>query len=183
MSGGASGRKSGPVCRDWPVLLIHNVDPAWTEGEIAVALQEVRTLETALKDEGHPVANLAVRDPGLRELLTGFAPEDWVVFNNCEGLPGIPDSETRVIRLLDEMGFTYTGAPAAAMDLAWDKPRVKRLLEESRLPTPRWQLFETPETNGWSIYPAIVKPAREHCSLGVTTEAVATGPGDRKSVV
>lgn len=162
----------------WPVLLIHNLDAAWTEAEIAVALDEVRTLETALKAQGHPVANLAVRDGDLKRLLEPFDPGAWVVFNNCEGLPGIPGSEARVIGLLDEMGFAYTGASAAAMDLAWDKPRVKRLLDEHGLPTPRWRLCDTPDPAGWRIFPAIVKPAREHCSLGVTTDAVATEPGE-----
>jgi D-alanine-D-alanine ligase len=56
--------------------------------------------------------------------------------------------------------------------LSWEKASVKRLLEANHLPTPVWRIFDRADPGDWPCYPAIVKPAHEHCSLGVNTEAV-----------
>ncbi|MBM4398689.1 MAG: hypothetical protein FJ087_23760, partial [Deltaproteobacteria bacterium] len=71
-------------------------------------------------------------------------------------------------------GDTYTGPAPQTIALSWDKPRVKRVLERAGVATPRWRLCSTPEdVSGWDRFPAIVKPAYEHCSVGVTRLAVA----------
>lgn len=68
-----------------------------------------------------------------------------------------------------------------ALTLSWDKRRVKRLLERSGLPTPRWRVYDRAEPDGWSCFPAIVKPALEHCSVGVTSEAVVLTPDELRA--
>jgi D-alanine-D-alanine ligase len=74
------------------------------------------------------------------------------------------------------MGFVHTGSPSKVIALSWDKGRVKRRLERRKVLTPRWQIFETPEASGWSVFPAIVKPAFEHASLGLCSDAVVLDP-------
>ena len=157
---------------DLPVLLLHNVDLSWSAQEQAEAIQEASKLETALRDLGHPVASVSVVDADLPSRLREYAPKDHIVFNWCEGLPGVPRSEARVARTLAAMHFAYTGSTGRALDLTWDKPKVNALLDRRGIPSPRWRVLVSLQTEGWDCYPAIVKPAYEHCSYGVTSESV-----------
>jgi len=56
--------------------------------------------------------------------------------------------------------------------LSEDKRRVKQLLDTGGVPTPRWRIYDTARPDDWQALPAIVQAALEHCSLGVTPEAV-----------
>lgn len=163
---------------DLPVLLLHNLDPTWTETETREVVREVALLEAAMARVGHPVTSLPVSARRLGPLLRPFNPEEYVVFNICEALPGIPRSDVHVARTLDRLGFVYTGSRASVLALSWDKARSKRLLDRQRLPTPRWRVAETPDVEGWDCYPSIVKPAFEHSSFGVTNEAVVLCPAE-----
>jgi D-alanine-D-alanine ligase len=166
---------------DLPVLLLHNLDPSLESADLEQILRDVNTLESALREQGHPVVNVPVRDADLAGHLRGFAPEEYIVFNWCESLPGVPYSEALVVRILDELGYAYTGSPADVLELSWDKPGVKTLLRESGVPTPDWRICEHADADGWQVFPAIVKPAHEHCSLGVTPEAVVLNPDELRA--
>ena len=48
------------VRRNLPVLLLHNLDPAWTPEERKEAATDVATLGDALRALGHPVELAAV---------------------------------------------------------------------------------------------------------------------------
>jgi D-alanine-D-alanine ligase len=157
---------------DLPVVLLHNLDPDWEPREIQDALREVGQLEAAISAEGHPVVNVAVRDEELVDRLMAYDPKEHVVLNWCEGIPGLAHSEALVARALDLMGFAYTGSAADVLTLSWDKRQVKRLLDQRGVSTPRWRVFEAACASGWDCFPAIVKPSLEHCSMGVTAEAV-----------
>ena len=161
---------------DLSILLLHNLDGGWQPWDLQKAREEVDTLERAIRAEGHPVTNVPVHDSDLVSCLRGFDPGRHIVFNWCEGLPGIPFSEGLVASSLESLGFVYTGSTPQVLALSWDKGKVKRLLENAGIPTPAWQVYHDLETDGWGTFPAIVKPAREHASSGVTSDAVALGP-------
>ncbi len=158
--------------RDLPVLLIHNVDPAWTPTETRDAEQDVDTLAEALKGIGHPVELLPVPDEHLDDALEPYDLRKHVVFNWCEELPGVPRSEPEVTAILERLGFVFTGSSFDVLSLSHDKPRVKRLLEAWNIPTPPWTVYDRADANGWNIFPGIVKAAYEHCSIGIAPESV-----------
>lgn len=164
-----------------PVLLLCNVDPAWGQHEREEVLHHAHELEMGLRALGHPVKVVLVRDSDLRQCLKGFSPWDYVVLNVCESLPGVDHSEHCVAQELAAMGFTFTGADAEALALSWDKPRVKRLLRARGIPTPDFCLFRLVPYDDWHTFPAIVKPAYEHCSLGLTREAVVLNEQELRS--
>jgi D-alanine-D-alanine ligase len=157
---------------DLPVLLVHNIDPRWGAKDREESRVAAEALDAALRAEGHPVTTVKVAKADLESLLQPHDPDDFVVFNWCEELPGMPRSEPLVPGIYERLGFTYTGATGAALALAWDKPRVKRLLERQRVPTPRGCVLHSPEPGDWDCYPAIVKLAEQHCSLGVSSDSV-----------
>ncbi len=168
---------------DLPVLLLHNLDLTWSPGDRDEAEGQASKLETALRDLGHPVECVPLVDANLAPRLREYAPKDYIVFNWCEGLPGIPRSESRVARTLAAMHFAYTGSTSRVLDLSWDKPRVNTLLDRRGIPSPRWRVFENAQTGDWDCFPAIVKPAYEHCSYGVTSDAVVLDPDELRSRV
>jgi D-alanine-D-alanine ligase len=161
--------------RDLPVLLLHNMDGSWTAAEQEEAAQDVATLADAMRLLGHPLRLLAIEDERLDEALADYSPENEIVFNWCEALPGKPRSEPEVAGILEARGFAYTGSPPATLALAYDKPAIKRLLDARQVPTPRWAVHTAPPAPGaWSEFPAIVKTAHEHCSVGIAPESVVT---------
>jgi D-alanine-D-alanine ligase len=160
--------------RDLPVLLLHNMDPSWTAEESRDALLDVTALGDAMTKLGHPVELLAIEDGFLAGRLRAFDPRDVVVFNWCEELPGLRRSEPEAAAILERMGFIFTGSPAHVLARSHDKPLIKRVLEACRVPTPPWAVFATPRCDGWDIFPAIVKAAHEHCSIGISPESVVT---------
>lgn len=155
-----------------PVLLISNVDPSWAPHERDEVERETLRLGAAMAERGHPVRFVPIVHDRLAEVLSAFCPTEHIVFNWCENLPGIPYSEARVAGVLETLGFAFTGADSRALALSLDKRRVKELLAEHAIPTPRWCVFETAGVNGWEGFPAIVKPVYEHSSIGITPEAV-----------
>lgn len=165
---------------DLPVLLLHNIDYEWDPADRDLALQEAAKIESVLHAEGHPVVNVPVCDAKLGAYLRCFDPSHHIVFNWCEDIPGVPHSEALVARLLQDFHFTYTGSPPEVLHSCWNKQRVKQMLENSGVPTPSWRIYHSPDIDDWHFFPAIVKPSLEHCSYGLTPDAVVTSPDELK---
>jgi len=164
-----------------PVLLLYNLDSAWSDGDRDIAVQEADRLASGLGKCGHPVATVAVRNADLSACLRSYDPREWIVFNWCEELPGMPHSDARVAEILESEGFTYTGPTPEVLRLSWDKAGTKKLLDKQDLPTPRWRIYADADPGDWRWFPAMVKPAQEHCSLGVTTDAVVRDAGELRA--
>jgi D-alanine-D-alanine ligase len=161
---------------DLPVLLLHNIDHAWDPADIDITLQEIANLESALEEQGHPVTNVPVFNADLSSCLSSYDTDGHIVFNWCEEIPGVAHSEALAAEMLEDLDFTYTGSTPEVLRFCWHKEKFKRLLERAGVPTPRWRIYDSLDIGDWNCFPAIVKPSREHCSYGVTTDAVVTSP-------
>ena len=157
---------------DLPVLLIYNSDPAWSQEDYQDALQETDCLIDALRQLGHPVLPVCIQNGELESAISGYNPDEYVVFNWCEELPGVPHSEYQAALILDRMGFTYTSADSQALILSQDKIRIKTLLQKANISTPAWRVYTNTEVDHWESFPAIVKPAFEHCGVGISRDSV-----------
>jgi D-alanine-D-alanine ligase len=155
-----------------PVLLISNIDYQESLEEVRESISQTVNLADALQGVGHPVTSILVEADNLPDLLRPFCPDELIVFNWCEEIPGISRSGALAAQALERGGFTYTGADSSALRLSQDKRRVKRILKKASIPTPAWQVFTSASTVDWARFPAIVKPAFEHYSFGITREAV-----------
>lgn len=156
------------------MVLLYNLDLAWTPEEQEMSIRLAAQLEQALAAVGHPTRPLLLTHTDLPLALRGCDPYSCVVFNWCEGLPGMAHSEPLVARCLEALRFTFTGASAAALSLSDDKCRIKAILDQAGIPTPAWRVYHSPPGEGWGCFPAIVKPVHEHSSQGITREAVVT---------
>jgi D-alanine-D-alanine ligase len=157
---------------DLPVILLYNLDRTWPPADIQEVMNLTQTLATALTNVGHPVQAVCLEEDNLDQAMSGCDPASQIVFNWCEEVPGIPRSGYLVARKLEELGFTYTGADSRALLFSHDKPAVKACFSKRAIPTPRWRVYESVDSLDWDCFPAIVKPAHEHCSFGITHEAV-----------
>jgi D-alanine-D-alanine ligase len=155
-----------------PVLMLSNLDLLWSPDEIQEAIAMTDRLVSEMEAIGHPVTKICVETEELSSLLSPYNPDEFIVFNWCEEIPGIPRSAALAAQELESRGFAYTGADAAALALCQDKPRIKSRLQMRGVPTPAWQVFDTLPADEWTNFPAIVKPAFEHCSYGIEREAV-----------
>lgn len=154
------------------VLLLYNVDPSWPQKDILDALSQARTILEALSEKVPRVREVRVEDQLLAMRLSAFDPREWIVLNWCEEIPGLERSEHLVPVVLETLGFHYTGSPGDVLALSWEKTAIKTLLAKMGIPTPAWKTFEIPDQHDWRVFPAIVKPAREHCSIGLTPQSV-----------
>jgi D-alanine-D-alanine ligase len=130
-------------------------------------------LTDALASAGYCIDLLPVVDQHFPQRLGSFDSKECVLFNWCDGIPGLHQSEWMVVRQLEQMGFVFTGSGSATLSLSYDKYRVKEALDRGGVTTPRWRLYKTSQENGWHEFPAIVKPAFGHCSEWLTSESVA----------
>jgi D-alanine-D-alanine ligase len=165
-------------CAMLPVLLLYDLDRSWDQADIDQVEQETAEVASALRELGHTVKSQAVCDTDLAATLAAYDPAEWVVFNWCEGLPGVAHSDLLVARTLTELGFTFTGSTEATLALSWDKATVMRRLRDRGVSTPYSQVYEGCQPDGWDRFPAIVRPAREHYSLGISPEAVVLTHGE-----
>jgi D-alanine-D-alanine ligase len=155
-----------------PVLLLFNLDPTWTPDETKRAVEETNSLGFAMREIGHTITFLPVLDSDLSQLLSYYQPDEHIVFNLCEAIPGIPCSEAQVAATLESLNFVYTGSNPPVLALSEDKHRVKKILATLGIQTPEWCVFSSPKPKRWTSFPAIVKAAHEHCSESITPEAV-----------
>jgi len=168
---------------DLPVLLLHNIDPEWPDEDAKYARKQVLEAVRALRGVGHPVTSVAVRQPELRRVLRRYAPEEFIVLNWCEGLPGVDRSEPLVARQLEEMGFTFTGASSRVLELSCDKARSREAMLRAHVPIPEGQVFDKVDGAKWDRYPAIVKPIFEHSSIGISADSVVKNRGQLRTQV
>ncbi len=90
---------------------------------------------------GHPVIRARLEDDQLSSLLSNYDPNEVIVFNWCEEVPGIPRSSWMVAQELERQGFTYTGADYPALVLSQDKRQVQQRLKDACVPTPVWKIY------------------------------------------
>jgi D-alanine-D-alanine ligase len=157
---------------DLPVILLYNLDRSWPPADIKEILTLVQDLTAGLEAVGHPTQGIRVEDDRLDLALLSCDPARQIVFNWCEEIPGLPGSHALVARKLEELGFTFTGASSQTLQFSHNKPAVKQRLLKKQVPTPFWKVCQQGDPPDWNRFPAIVKPAYEHYSYGITQEAV-----------
>lgn len=164
---------------DLPVLFIHDLDRAWDVQEQDRMYAKSNRMAKALESLGHPVIFLTIEDANLERVLRPYSPDEVIIFNFCEDLPGIRHSAYLVALILEKLGFTFTGSPSKVLYVDQDKFKVKKRLDKAGIPTPEWKMYSRAYASDWKCFPAIVKPPLEHGSVGLERESIVT---DRESL-
>jgi len=113
----------------------------------------------------------------LEDLRTD--PPQFVV-NFCDtGFDNDPYRELNLPAYLEMLDVPYSGAPPAAMVLAWDKAVVRAMAAAMRIAVPD-EIYIGPGDDVAALlpgrYPAFVKPACADGSVGITVDAIVHDP-------
>lgn len=130
----------------------------------------VQALTQALESEGHRVIPME-GDVSLFQKLQQ-TPID-IAFNICEGHFG-ESRESQVPALLDMLRIPYTGSGVLTLALTLDKAICKRVLLSHRLPTPAFQVLNSPDDplHPSLRFPLFVKPSREGSGMGISGRSI-----------
>ena len=156
------------------VLLLFNLDFNWSSQEQEDVLRITSQLDRAITELGYKTTLVPITANNLDIALSNYDPLDHIVFNWCEGLPGVEHGEWLVAEYLEQRGFAFTGASSNTLELAQDKCRIKQLLGGYGILTPDWQIYDSAVNVRWNRFPAIVKLSKGHCSEGIDSSAVCT---------
>jgi len=141
--------------------------------DVSGVLEAVEAVDGALRLHGHePVHVLvpAVDDEGWAAAIRRCD----VVFNLCENVGGVGAAEVAVARIVERSGVPMTGSGAAALELCRQKDRANARLHALGVPVPEWSGVDGGAAADWRRFPAIVKPAAEDASVGITQRSFAT---------
>lgn len=143
---------------------------------------ERQEINTAVAEMAEAVGNALRSTPNAQVIVHGISHlrglPQWlrekrvdVVFNVCEFLDG---SEIhRIPMLLERQGIPYTGNRAPVVCLTSDRVALKRRLLRHNIATPPFHLLHAGDTpDGRLPFPLIVKPVKEHASVGIDDHSV-----------
>jgi D-alanine-D-alanine ligase len=86
--------------------------------------------------------------------------------------------EVRIAKILDRVRIPHSGSSFEAIKTSNNKIKSKRLFEKNKLPTPKYSLISPTTHITRSLvpgkFPVIIKPAFEHCSIGITDKSIAS---------
>jgi D-alanine-D-alanine ligase len=147
--------------RDLKVLVLHTLPPAecgsgrspeefaLTEGaEHVASVLEHASVACVLGEAAEIVTLVEAQRPD-------------VVFNLCEAPLGRPGLESHAAALLEWMGIAFTGSGSETLALCRRKPWMNAVLAAHGVAVPRA-----------GVFPAIVKPADEDGSAGISADSV-----------
>jgi D-alanine-D-alanine ligase len=154
-----------------PVVLLYGLDEVSQPYEIDATNALVRVAHEALRSHGWHVETIKL-EHDLVTPLKPFDPREWMVLNLCEGSPTQDFYYARVAHVLGMLDYTFTGSDHRCLDQTQFKSQMKQLLNDHHVPTPEWAVYDSPDQVDFHVYPAIIKPASEHCSLGITRKSV-----------
>jgi D-alanine-D-alanine ligase len=155
------------------ILAITNEDPGWSEADKQQGDDAWKALVSGMAEEGYECRAFKFFDD--LGFLDDFDPREWLVWNWGEELAGRPWSDAEVADEIERRGFACTGASARLIRLTNDRMEVKRRLQAAGLPTPPGAYLSHPaEVSDWTAFPAIVKGAHQHASVGIDSEAVVS---------
>lgn len=128
-------------------------------------------MKRLFRRRGHRVQIIKVEPDdlsGLKKIKADF------VFNLVDS----KKMELKIARILERLHIPYSGSSFRAIQTSNNKIKTKKVFEKNRLPTPSFTIIRLGERISRGMipgkFPLIVKPAFEHCSIGITDNSVVT---------
>lgn len=135
----------------------------------------VNQVAAALREHGHQVSILAVRDD-VRELVDGLAArKPDLVFNLVETFGGDTGGDIAVAGILGLLGCRHTGGGPGELFLRQDKGLAKKVLAFEKILYPDFAVFSQDsdfETGGNLRMPLFVKPLTADASIGIEGDSL-----------
>lgn len=140
----------------------------------------VKYVTGVFRSRGYKVQLIKITDNDLSNLKKLKA--DYV-FNLVDS----KSMEIKIAKILARLKIPHSGSSFQAIQISNNKIRSKKLFEKNKLPTPPYTVISLKDRLKRSLvpsrYPVIVKPAFEHCSVGITDESIVTNYEQFKNIV
>ncbi len=140
----------------------------------------VQYMERLFKKKGFKVQIIQVQPDDLSDLKKLKA--DFV-FNLVDSKA----MEVQIAKILKRLEIPYSGSSFEAIKTSNNKVRTKHMFDKNSLPTPQYTIIKLKDKLSKSLvpskYPVIVKPAFEHCSIGITNNSIARTYEQFKTIV
>lgn len=95
--------------------------------------------------------------------------------------------ELKIARILDRLHIPHSGSSFDAIKNTNNKVKSKKMFEQFHLPTPKSTFIRLSDRISRKLipskYPIIIKPAFEHCSIGITNASIAQNYGQFKAII
>jgi D-alanine-D-alanine ligase len=172
-----AGRKfisEAGVLQEGSKLILPNPNVLTDLSEVGV-LEEREDIARAVQSLGYKSLLFNVDADILR--LMNFLKDERpdVIFNLCESVGNEAIHEMHVAGIYELMGIPYTGSGAFTLGTALNKSRVKEILLYHGLPTPKFQIINSPlkvAVDEQLRFPLIVKPSQEDASIGIDSNSI-----------
>jgi len=163
---------------DYSVLILYRLSGEQPLCEFQQAHESdeaVQRIDEGLRAAGFDTRIILVGD-NIERVLSAVDPRTTVIFNYCEGYHENNSGYDPITQLYESLNLVYTGADDHRLWLSQDKSHTKAQLKHHGVPTPAYRIFESSHVGSWRIYPAFVKPARLHASMGISGESLVETP-------
>ena len=144
----------------------------WDPKDVAAVLQNVRTVQRALRVGGHVTTLIPVTLGDVRWLQKVQRCD--AIFNLCEGVNGIARYEDYAVAALDLTRVPFTGCNSWTVTIAHRKHIANTLFAASGVPVPPFVLAKRGTVPEGLMFPVIVKPSGEDASVGIDSGSVCT---------
>ena len=95
--------------------------------------------------------------------------------------------ELQIARVLGRLKIPHSGSSFRSIQTSNNKLRTKRLFQKSQLPTPNYSFIRLNDRMSRRFvpgkFPIIIKPAFEHCSIGITDRSITQNYQQFKDVI
>lgn len=158
------------IIRNDRSLLVEKYGPQFSEGR-ADNYQDVLDVKKALTRMGLDYSELVINE-NLRNLKEVKKLNPTIVINMCDDFLE-PEKEALVAKELEDMGLAYTGDAYEPIAMCTRKALVKKKLLDSGVLTPKYKLVTSADEKIRGLkYPLILKPNKEHGSVGITEDSI-----------
>lgn len=143
-------------------------------------------------DEIVTYVNALLRKKRVSVQLVGVNPSNVSALSKLEAdlvynLVDSKEMEIPIVKLLEEFRLPFTGTGSGGIINSNDKIKSKSIFLHHNLPTPAHTILHLHDRINPSLvpsaYPVIVKPAYEHCSIGITNRSIANSYREFVSIV
>lgn len=149
------------------------IDEKITDDETIEVAQKVTA---ALNQLGHSAESFKVTPSKIKDIKNIKAD---VIFNLCEWTGKDSHFGIEVLHELERRKIPYTGPTAESDLISCSKISMKRMFDKFNIPTPNWVWVDPSDSKEVITkkidrlpLPVIVKPAYEHCGVGINYKSV-----------
>jgi D-alanine-D-alanine ligase len=155
------------------VVIVYSVPAALSGSKFAVCDEDsahaAHLVGSALERRGLKIKYLELSQNNIDELAKVQAD---VIVNLCEWTGTDTHLAMRVFDNLEKCGVPFTGSDRRGWMNTVDKATMKKIFEKNGVSVP-----------GQKTFPMIVKPAREHCSIGIGQDSIANNEEELEKIV